>query len=347
MAVTIKDIARQLGISPSTVSRALKDHPDISAETKKAVKELAQRLNYRPDLVALSLKKGESRTIGVVVPEIVHYFFSTVISGIEAVASDSGYRVMICQSNEQYEREVESIEALLYSRVDGILVSLSKKTRDLSHLRRVIEQGVPLVMFDRVTEELNTDQVYVDDLEAAYEAVRHLIRNGYRNIVHFSAPQTLGIGRLRREGYEKALREFQIPVREDYIIKCDTMEEAVERTEEAMRLEPRPDAFFCVNDMTAAGVMKVIKKLGFRIPEDVAIVGFTNGEISNLTTPAITSVEQHGFEIGQEAARLLIERLIQPEREIPPRRKVIKTSLVVKGSTVKNLLYKSQKTSTT
>jgi LacI family transcriptional regulator len=337
MAVTIKDIARELGISPSTVSRALKDHPDISVETKKAVKELARKLNYQPDLVALSLKKGQSRTIGVIVPEIVHYFFSTVISGIEAVAYESGYRVMICQSNEKYEREVENIDALLYSRVDGILVSLSKKTRRLDHLKKVLDRHVPMVMFDRIAEELDTDKVYVDDQEAAYNAVKHLIRNGYKNIVHFAAPQNLGIGKLRKEGYVKALEEFQLPVREEYIIKCDTMEEAVEKTEETMRLVPRPDAFFCVNDMTAAGVMKVLKKLQYQIPDDVAIVGFTNGEISNLPTPAITSVEQHGFEIGKEAAHLLIERLSQPEKEIPPRRKVIKTNLVVKGSTVKIL----------
>ncbi len=342
MAVTIKDIARELGISPSTVSRALKDHPDISVETKKAVKELARKLNYQPDLVALSLKKGQSRTIGVIVPEIVHYFFSTVISGIEEVASESGYRVMICQSNEKYEREIGSVEALLYSRVDGILVSLSKETRNVDHLKEVMNRHVPLVMFDRVSEELETDQVCVDDREAAYNAVKHLIRNGYKNIVHYAAPQHLGIGKKRKEGYIKALEEFDIPVREEFIIKCDTIEEAVELTEQTMRLDPVPDAFFCVNDMTAAGVMKVLKRLNYRIPEDVAIVGFTNGEISNLPTPAITSIEQHGFEIGKEAAHLLIERLQQPDREIPPRKKVIKTTLVVKGSTVKNLTYSDQ-----
>ena len=337
MAVTIKDIARQLGISPSTVSRALKDHPDISQATKRAVNELARKLNYQPDLVALSLKKGQSRTIGVIVPEIVHYFFSTVISGIEDVAYESGYRVMVCQSNENYEREVENVDALLYSRVDGILVSVSKKTRYLDHLRKIQDQHVPVVMFDRIVDELNTDKVYVDDKDAAYNAVKHLIVNGFKNIVHYAAPQHLGIGRLRREGYVQAVKDYQIPVREEYIIKCDTMEEAQQITEETMKLNPRPDAFFCVNDMTAAGVVKVLKKLNYRIPEDVAIVGFTNGEISNLPTPAITSVEQHGFEIGREAARLLLDRLLHPEKEIPPRQQVINTTLVVKGSTVKNI----------
>jgi len=337
MAVTIKDIARQLGISPSTVSRALKDHPDISQETKNAVNELARKLHYQPDPVALSLKKGQSHTIGVIVPEIVHYFFSTVISGIEDVAYKSGYRVVICQSNEDYKREVENVDALLYSRVDGILVSVSKKTMNLDHLKKVQEQHVSLVMFDRIAEELETDRVFVDDRDAAYNAVKHLIVNGYKNIVHYAAPQHLGIGRLRKEGYVNALEKYQIPVREEYIIKCDTMDEAQQITAETMKLHPRPDAFFCVNDMTAAGVMKVLKKLNYRIPEDVAIVGFTNGEISNLLTPAITSVEQHGFEIGKEAAQLILDRLLHPEKDIPPRQKVIKTTLVVKGSTVKNI----------
>ena len=337
MAVTIKDIARQLGISPSTVSRALKDHPDISQETKKAVNDLARKLNYQPDLVALSLKKGQSRIIGVIVPEIVHYFFSTVISGIEDVANESGYRVMICQSNETFEREVENVEALLYSRVDGILVSISKKTVKLDHLKKVMDQHVPMVMFDRIADNLETDKVYVDDEHAAYTAVRHLIVNGYRNIIHYAAPQHLEIGRLRKEGYIRALKQFQIPVRDEFIIKCDTMEEAQKMTEETMKLTPRPDAFFCVNDMTAAGVMKMLKRLNYKIPDDVAIVGFTNGEISNLPTPAITSVEQHGFDIGREAARLLIDRLIHSGKEIPPRKKIIKTTLVVKGSTVKQV----------
>ncbi len=333
MAVTIKDIARELGISPSTVSRALKDHPDISPATKKAVKELARKLNYQPDPVALSLKKRQGRIIGVIVPEIVHYFFSTVISGIEDVAYQSGYRVMICQSNETYEREVENIETLLYSRVDGILVSISKKTRNTDHLQKVLGLHVPIVMFDRIAEGIDTDKVYVDDFDAAYHAVKHLILMGYRHIVHYAAPQHLGIGRLRKEGYVQALEDSGIPVRKEYIIKCDTIEEAQQITGQTMQLKPRPDAFFCVNDMTAAGVMKAVKKLNYRIPEDVAIIGFTNGEISDLPTPAITSIEQHGFEIGREAAQLLLDRLANPDKNIPPRNKLIKTTLVVKGST--------------
>ncbi len=244
---------------------------------------------------------------------------------------------MICQSNETFEREVENVEALLYSRVDGILVSISKKTVKLNHLKKVMDQHVPMVMFDRIADDLETDKVYVDDENAAYTAVRHLIVNGYKNIVHYAAPQHLEIGRLRKEGYIRALKQFQIPVRDEFIIKCDTMEEAQEKTEETMKLKPRPDAFFCVNDMTAAGVMKVLKRLNYKIPDDVAIVGFTNGEISNLPTPAITSVEQHGFDIGREAARLLLDRLMHSGKEIPPRRKIIKTTLVVKGSTVKTV----------
>jgi LacI family transcriptional regulator len=329
--VTIKDIARELGISPSTVSKALKSHSDISSATKKAVKALVRKWNYHPDPIALSLKGGQSKIIGVIVPEIVHYFFSTVISGIEDLAYDSGYHVMFCQSNESYKREVKSVAALMSSRVDGILVSLSKTSTEFDHFRMILDAGIPLVFFDRICGELDTDRVVVDDEAGAYEAVKHLCLSGCRNIVHLSGPQNLNIGIGRKEGFRKALMEFALPDIESNIIKCDTTEEARVVVPALLKRKNRPDGIFAVNDMTAAETMRIIKEAGLRIPHDIALVGFTSGIISDLTDPTLSSVEQNGYEMGSEAVRLLIER-IERRHDLPSQNVVIKTRLVVKGS---------------
>jgi DNA-binding LacI/PurR family transcriptional regulator len=329
--VTIKDIAKELGISPSTVSKALKGHPDISAITKKSVRELVEKWNYKPDPIALSLKGGQSKIIGVIVPDIVHYFFSTVISGIEDLAYDSGYHVMFCQSNESYEREVKSVETLLSSRVGGILVSVSKSTYDFTHFRNILESRIPLVFFDRVCEELDTDRVIVDDEKGAYEAVKHLIDSGHRNIVHLSGPMNLQIGKGRLEGYSRALKENGLRVEEENIIRCDTSEEAQMIVPGLLKRKNRPDAIFAVNDLTAAEAMKIIKKHNLRIPQDIAIVGFTSGMISDITDPTLSSVEQHGYEIGREAVKLLINRIEKRAGEATITT-IVRTELVVKGS---------------
>lgn len=330
--VTIKDIARELGISPSTVSKALKGHPDISSSTKKAVRELVERWNYKPDPIALSLKGGQSKTIGVIVPEIVHYFFSTVISGIEDLAYDSGYHVMFCQSNESYEREVKAVETLLSSRVDGILVSLCKVTKNFDHFRKITEAGKPLVFFDRICDEIETDRVIVDDEAGAFEGVNHLIRSGCHEIIHLSGPLNLLIAKNRMNGYIRALKENNIPVKEENIIKCDTAEEAREIVPGLFDRTIKPDGIFAVNDLTAAEAMKTVKHEGYKVPDDVSFVGFTSGMISDLTDPSLTSVEQHGYIVGKEAVRLLINRL-EAKENIPFQTKIIKTELVVKGST--------------
>lgn len=216
---TIKDIARELKISPSTVSRALKNHPDISSETKKAVNNLALKLNYQPNAVALSLKQRRSNTIGVIIPEIIHYFFSSVISGIEDVAYDAGFNVVICQSNEKYDREVVNTRTLLATRVDGILVSISKETLNFEHFLQVRENEVPIVFYDRVVPGFNADQVIVDDLGASYQATKHLIERGRKKIVHFAGPQNLLIGQLRKDGYLKAMHEAGFEVRTGGLLK--------------------------------------------------------------------------------------------------------------------------------
>ena len=333
--VTIKDIARELEISPSTVSRALKDHPDISPETKKLVHNLADKWNYRPNPIALSLKGGISRTIGIVVPEIVHYFFSSVISGIEDYADENAYNVMICQSNEDYEKEVNCIQTLVNSRVDGILISVSKLTRNMEHFHQLKNRNVPLVFFDRISSEVESDRVVVDDAEGAYMATKHLILEGRKRIVHLSGPPNLVISKDRIDGYIRALNEFQCSVTEENIVKCDQVQEAEWIVPSLMKRTPPPDAFFCVNDFTAAQTLNLVKKLGFRVPEDVAIVGFTNGQLSRLTDPGLSTVDQHGYDMGREAARLLLDRI--KDRNRPFQNRVIKTELVVRGSSVKKV----------
>ncbi len=332
--ITIKDIARELGISPSTVSKALKGHRDISSSTKQSVRDLAEKWNYKPDQIALSLKSGLSKTIGVIVPEIVHYFFSTVISGIEDLAYDSGYTVMFCQSSELYEREVKAVETLLSSRVDGILVSVTKVTENFDHFRKIKDNGIPLVFFDRICDDIDTDKVIVDDEIGAYEAVNHLIKIGCKNIIHLSGPPTLNIGKNRKDGYLRALRENNLPLNGNNIIRCDSMEDATLVVPGLLKRITRPDGFFAVNDLTAAATMKIIMNMGYNVPDDIAVVGFTSGMISDITNPTLTSVEQHGYLVGKEAVRLLIDRLGK-RLDLPFQTKIIKTELVIKGSTLR------------
>jgi len=333
--ITIKDIARILGISPSTVSRALKDHPDINSDTKKAVNELANKLKYQPNAVALSLKNSRSNTIGIIIPEIVHYFFSSVISGIEDIASQRGYTVIICQSNESFDREVANAKALLSHRVDGILISVSKQTNTFNHFQNLQEGGIPLVFFDRIAPEINADQVIIDDIEASYDATRHLIENGCKRIAHFAGPQSLLIGRNRLQGYINALTEAGLPVDNRLIIQADTFEKA--RNTVGLMLDSGivPDGIFAVNDMTAIGAMQTIQKRGLRIPEDVSIVGFSDGYLSGVTDPHLSSVDQHGYEMGTMAAEMLFKRILSDETEYIPEIKTLKANLIVRGSSQK------------
>ena len=328
--ITIKDIARELGISPSTVSRALKDHPDISQATRDAVNELAERWNYRPNPIALSLKSGSSKTIGVIIPDVVHFFFSTVISGIEDVVYQRDYNMILCQSNEMWEHEVKNIKTLLSSRVDGILASVAKTTTDFGHYRSITDKDIPLVFFDRAAEEIDTDSVVIDDETGSYRAVNHLLRMGKKRIVHLAGPPRLAIARNRLNGYLKAMKEYRLTPQDDYIVKCDDIESAERIIPELLTKTPRPDAFFAVNDLTAAQTLMIVKRHGLRIPQDIAIVGFTNSQIATLTDPGLTSVDQKGFEMGQMAARLLIDRI--ENRHGPVQKKIITSDLVIRGS---------------
>nr|MBD3623479.1 LacI family DNA-binding transcriptional regulator [Sunxiuqinia sp.] len=332
--VTIKDIARILGVSASTVSRALKNHPDISEATKLAVNELAEKLKYEPNAIALSLKHSRSNTIGVIIPEIVHYFFSSVISGIEDVAYDAGFTVIICQSNEKYDREVANVKALLSHRVDGVLVSVSKETIKLDHLYAIQERGVPIVFFDRILSEIHTDHVIIDDRKASYDATRHLIDSGRKRIAHFAGPQNLLLGRERKEGYLQALREANLPVVPELIIEADSFEKAILATNRLLDRDTVPDGLFAVNDLTAIGAMQTLQRRGMRIPKDIAVVGFSDGRFSGITEPNLTSVDQHGYEMGTVAAEMLLRRLLHPTEDEPAQSRVLNANLIIRGSSM-------------
>lgn len=331
--VTIKDIAQILGISVSTVSRALKNHPDISTDTKRQVQELAKKLNYTPNVIALSLRNKKTFLIGVIIPEIIHHFFSCVISGVEQIANKHGYNVVIFQSNEEYEREVSICHSILNSRIDGVLVSMAKNTKNVGHFRELIKAGIPIVFFDRICGDIDTDRVIVDDFNGAYAAVQHLISVGCQRIAHLSAPQTMQIAQKRQMGYIQALKDARLPIDKELIIQCDNQADAMIVGEQLMRRANRPDGIFAVNDLTAAGVMYAIKHMGFKVPGDVAISGFTDGLVSTLTDPTLTTVEQHGDKIGEIATDLLLRRINSEDKQISTVTKVIKTNLIIRGST--------------
>jgi len=329
--VTIKDIARELGISPSTVSRALKDHPDISIETKRLVNELAKKLNYRPNIIALSLRSQKSNVIGVIIPEIVHYFFSSVISGIEEVANEHGYSVMISQSSEDYNKEVAACDAFFNGIIDGLLVSVTKQTEDYSHIQRLEEEGIPIVFFDRIVEEITSDRVIIDDFVGAYQATEHLIIQGRRKIVHFEGPQNRLIGQNRLNGYLKAMSDNGVVIDRSLLIPCDSFHSALIETQKLIDNKVKFDSIFTVNDFTAAGAMKVLQKNGLRVPQDVSVVGFGDDLTAEMLDPALTTVKQPGYEMGRKAMEILIRRIKQTKPE-PPITEVLKTSLIVRDS---------------
>ncbi|HAA12262.1 MAG TPA: LacI family transcriptional regulator [Cytophagales bacterium] len=331
--ITIKDIARELNISPSTVSRALKDHPDISAETKKAVKELAEKLDYQPNSIALSLRKSRTNTIGIVIPEIVHHFFSTVISGVEDVAHEFGYNVIIAQSNEEVEREAGNVHALWSSRVDGMLISLSRETDHFEHLENLVRRKVPLVFFDRVPETLDVCKVVVDDYEGAFHAVEHLIEQGCKNIYHLAGPAHLSISHERRKGFEDAMKKHEMPLEPHQIVETGlTLEKGRKIMRGLLQGGSPPDGIFCVSDPVAIGAMQVGLSKGLDVPNDLAVVGFSDEPITGLMQPALSSVAQPGYEMGQLSTRIFLRQMDKGVENYPPETEVLRTTLVVRES---------------
>jgi len=332
--ITIKDIARELGVSPSTVSRALKDHPDISEETRRLVKELAGRMKYKPNAIALSLKNRKSNVVGVIIPQIVHYFFSSVISGIEEVAGKYGYSVMVAQSNELFEKEVDAMATLADGRIDGLLISIAKETVKYDHLRQLKEEGIEIVFFDRVPDEFKSDSVVIDDFQGALKGVQHLIEHGRRRILHLAGPQTRLIGRKRLKGYLQAIENNRIPYDEKLVVHCDSFDAALKVIPELVNGGLDFDAVFTVNDFTAAGVIQALKKLGKRIPEDIAVVGYGDDDVAHMIDPTLTTIRQPGKEMGMRTMELLHKRLSSLEEATDIISEVLQAELVPRESTL-------------
>jgi len=332
--ITLTDIAKELGISASTVSRALSDHPDINAETKKNVKRLAKEYYYKPNSIAQSLKNNRTTIIGVIVPEIQHDFFSSAISGIEEVAYHSGYTIIVCQSNENFEREVVNTNVLIQQRVAGIVASISQNTKNSDHFQGVLDRGIPLVFFDRACSDIEVSKVIIDDAKSAFDAVNHLTEKGYKKIAHFAGPKELEICKLRLKGYSEALKKAKIPYIEELICYGGLHEtDGYNSMDKLLKENIIPDAIFAVNDPVAVGAFQRIKEAGLKIPSDVGIVGFSNNKITALVDPPLTTVDQPSFEMGKKAAEILVSMIENENQALKPKNIVLEAKLIVRSST--------------
>ncbi len=339
--VTIKDIGKALGLSTSTVSRALRGSYEISSETKKQVLEYAEKVNYRPNPIALSLKERRSRSIGVVVCEIANNFFSQAINGIESIAYNRGYHVIISQSHESYEREVVIVDHLASRSVDGLLVSLASETTDLSHFISLHEKGLPIVFFDRITNEIITHKVIADNYKASFDATVHLINNGYKKIAHINAAPYLSITKERLEGYKNALLENGLPFNEKYVKYCIhggmIVAEIEEVLHDLLKLKQKPDAFVTAGDRITNETLTILKNLHLRVPDDIAVVGFSNTNIPELINPTLTTLRLPAFEMGQVAIELLI-RIIESKRPVTEfETRVLQSELTIRESSLPDI----------
>ena len=334
--ITLKKIAKEFDVSISTVSKALKDSHEISEEVKEKIQAFAKYYHYKPNSLALNLRNQKTKTIGVIIPQIVHHFFTKVISGIEQVANKNGYNVMICMSMDSYEKEVLNLDMLANGVVDGIIVSVAKETEEkenYSHFRDLIYNGIPLVMFDRVIDEIKCSKVLTNDKDGGYLATKHLINIGCKRIAILTTPDFVSVGNLRLEGYKNALQNSSISFDEELVIIINEEEDIKEQIKTLFTLKNPPDGIFGVNEIYAAYAMKSARKHGFRVPEDVSILGFTDGLISQFSTPTLSTVAQHGNTMGQKAAELLLNEIEFQDTDYQYKTKVIETDLILREST--------------
>jgi len=318
-AVTIKDIARELGISASAVSKALKDSYEISEKTKKLVLECAKKHNYQPNPMARSLKQGNSKALGIIIPTIDNNFFSQVINGVESVAYSKGYNIIMTQTHESYDLELSNTELLTIRAIDGLLISLSTGTKDISHLKKLHDQGLPIVFFDRVSDEIDTHKVIADNFRGAYEATTHLIKSGYKQIAHITSSNNVSITAERLKGYEQALEENGMPVKEHYIKYCPQggkdVDEVQQALNELLSTPDKPDAIFTATDRVTTTTLALLHKMHVKIPEDIALLGFANTQLADVLNPPLSQVLQPGFEMGKKATEMLIQ-LIESRRPV-------------------------------
>lgn len=335
---TLKQIAKELGVSVSTVSKALNDSPEISEQTKVKIKEYAKLKNYKPNVIGLNLKNRKTKTIGVIIPNILNSFFAKVFSGIEKVADKKGYNVITCISNESIEKEIHTLEMLSNGTIDGFILSVSKEAQtlqDYNHFSEIINDGTPIVMFDRIADEVDCDKVVVDDFDSALNSTQHLIDLGCKNIALISSVDNLSVGKLRADGYLKALADNNIPVNEKIILRTDSEDDMKSKIDSIFDHEI--DGIFALDENDSVAALRVSLKKGYKVPEDISIIGFADGILaSRRLSPSLTTVSQHGIEIGEVAAKRLISRLEEEEGETSDYETiVIKTKLKERESTRK------------
>ena len=336
--ITLKHIARELEVSISTVSKALKNSEEISADTKEKVQAFAKLYNYKPNNIAVSLKNKRTKNIGVVIPDIVHHFFTTVFRGIEKYANEQGYNVIICVSDESFDKEVINMEMLNNGSIDGFIMSLSAETQqkdDITHLKQVVQQGIPLVLFDRVTDDLDCDKVILNDKEIAYQATIKLLGEGRKRIALVTTESYFNVSEKRAEGYKQALKEHNIEVDDNLILVLpydDIQEEMIHKFFDEVEV----DAILSVNEIFAIQCMEVAKKRGLKIPEDISFIGFTDGLLSRYSNPTLTVVAQHGVQMGEIAAKMLIDRVeseISGDEDETYRTETVQATIIDREST--------------
>ena len=334
--ITMRDIAEHFGVSVATVSRALSDNPRISKERRKEIQTYAQENNFFPNVIGEQLRHARvksTKLIGVILPQLPHFYFSTILSGIEEEAYSRGYLVVVAQSNERFEREKKICEAFYKNKVCGVIVSQAKNTQQYDHFKKLMQNGIPLVFYDRICTGVEASRVVVDDYMGAFTAVQHLIETGCHNIMFYNSPVTMEISKNRFNGYHDALMKYGMEVHKENVRICDNHDDAEIITPAIMEMEPRPDAFFAANDDTAIGILQTVKRMGYRVPDDVSICGFTNGERAIACDPMLTTVEQRGRRVGEEAANILINKVegLSPLDKVE--RRVVRTKLIIRGTT--------------
>ncbi len=332
--LTIKDLAKKLNLSKSTVSRALRDSYDVNPETKRLVHDLAKKLDFEPNSIARSLREHKSFNIGVIIPSFQISFYSIAIGGIQKILSSAGYNVMTSQTNEEYEAELLGVNSFLKSRVDGLLISLSKHTNKFDHIKNFTQQGLPVVMFNRITNDIDLPSVTVSDYKGAYEAVEFLYKRGGKGIAYISGPKPLLLCKQRKSGYLDCLKDYNLPIREEWIFESDfSISSGINAAEEMLRLPALPDSIFCVCDAVAVGVIMTLKKHGIKIPSEMSVMGFTNDSFSTVIDPTLTTVSQPIFEIGEKAAELLLMQLNRRVTKWDNLKITLNTNLIVREST--------------
>ncbi|PKQ43598.1 LacI family DNA-binding transcriptional regulator [Confluentibacter flavum] len=333
---TIKDIANVLGITPSAVSKALSNHPRISDKTKTAVLQIAQNLNYQPNHLASALRKGKSNLVGVIIPKANSHFFSSIIEKIEEVLNEKGYNVIIAQSNESYNKECKSIDALLYTQVDGIIASMANETVKLDYYEKIKSKGIPLILFDRGENDLNVDYVGIDDYLSSHLVIEHLVEQGCKRIAHIAGFSHTRIYKNRIRGYRDALEKFGLPIEDSLIIESNLgIEDGRRIMQQLLEQKNKPDAVYAAGDYAALGALQVLQENHINVPEDIALVGFTNEPFTSLVTPSITSVEQHSEQIGKVAAETLLKRLDSPNEKVSLNKLILPAELIIRSSSKK------------